>query len=82
MTGPTCPRCGVPARGLRSSVHIWLVLGCGHWLDRAAARVLAEATARWDRTEAVGWLCIGVGGLVASVSFGAVAALYVWKDIL
>ncbi len=44
MTEPVCPRCGVAARGLRSSVHIWQVLGCGHWLNRAQARVLAEAS--------------------------------------
>ncbi len=50
-------------------------------LDRLDERV-ADATARWDRQELAGWLCIGVGGLVASVSFGAVAALYLWKDLL
>ncbi len=43
---------------------------------------VADATARWDRQELAGWLCIGVGGLVASVSFGAVAALYMWGDLL
>ncbi len=50
-------------------------------LDRLDDRV-ADAAAGWDRQELTGWLLVGVGGLVASVSFGAVAALYVWKDIL
>jgi ribosomal protein L37AE/L43A len=44
VTGPTCPRCGVPARGLRSSVHIWMALPCGEWLTREQARVVAEAS--------------------------------------
>ncbi len=50
-------------------------------LDRLDHKVTA-ATAQWDRQEFAGWLCVSLGGLVASVSFGAVAALYVWRDLL
>jgi len=50
MTGPVCPRCGKVATGLRSSVHLWTVLPCLHWVRlvegraiRAAAKVKADA---------------------------------------
>ncbi len=50
-------------------------------LERLDNRV-AEAVPDVGPGEIVGWLCIAAGGLVASVSFGAVAALYLWKDLL
>ncbi len=50
-------------------------------LERLDDRV-AEAVPDVGPGEIVGRLCVAVGGLVASVSFGAVAALYVWGDLL
>lgn len=50
-------------------------------LDRLDDKAAATA-ARWDRTELAGWACVIGGGLVASVSFGVVAALYLWGDLL
>ncbi len=43
MTGPTCPRCGKQASGLRSSVHLATVLPCLHWADRAESLVIRAA---------------------------------------
>jgi hypothetical protein len=42
----------------------------------------SEKAAGLDRLAVFGYVCVAVGGLVASVSFGAVAALYVWKGLL
>lgn len=44
MSGPVCPRCGVRATGLRSSKHLWLILPCHHWVTKAQAQVIAEAS--------------------------------------
>jgi hypothetical protein len=50
-------------------------------LDRLDDTV-ADTTGRWDRQEFAGWLCIGIGGLVAVLSAGGVVALYLWGDLL